>query len=50
MYAKWEQDAMYYPARVTHVNGDGTYAVVFDDGVKLVLPREEIIVWFLLRS
>jgi hypothetical protein len=44
VYAKWDEDNVYYPARVDHAHVDGSYTVVFDDGVERTLPRGLIIV------
>lgn len=44
VYGKWEEDQTFYPCRVSNVHADNTYTVVFDDGVKIVLQREDIIV------
>lgn len=44
VYAKWDEDNIYYPARVAHVLADEMYTVVFDDGVERSLPRGLIIV------
>jgi hypothetical protein len=44
VYAKWDEDNVYYPARVEYAHVDGSYTVVFDDGVERTLPRGLIIV------